>query len=96
MKRHLRTSTCGSNASGESRAGLTVHPVRGDDEVGVFESRVVIDRVLKLLVHAEFTGPLLQQSQKLLAADAAEPMAAAQESPSPEVNGDIVPMVEAG
>src|SRR5450631_401086 len=81
--------------AGQSRARLAVHAVRRDDEVGVFESGVVVYRVLKFLVHAELTGPLLQQTQKPLAADAAEPVAAAQESPSPEVNGDIVPVVEA-
>src|ERR1700694_4178234 len=50
--------------------------------------------MLEYLVHAQLTGALLQQAEKPHAADTAEPMAAAHASPSADMNGGVVLVME--
>jgi hypothetical protein len=85
----------GLEYAGMGAAGPAVHPVRGDDEVGIPEGGILLHLMLEDLEHAELPRALLQQAEEPLAADAAESVAAAQEPPSAEMHGDIVPVVKA-
>ncbi len=75
-------------------ASLAVDAVGGNDEVRVGEFLFAIDLVLKRLKYPEFLCPFLEYGEESLAPNAAEAVAAAQEPPSGEMNGDIVPMMK--
>jgi hypothetical protein len=51
--------------------------------------------MLEHLLHPDFRGALLQQRQQTLAGDAAESMPAAAKAAPADVDGNVIPMVEA-
>src|SRR5579883_2640046 len=75
-------------------AGLAVGAVCRDNEVRVLESGFRVHFPLEGLVNPELRGPLLQDREQALAADTAESVAAAHESPAPKVDVDIIPVVK--
>ena len=76
-------------------AGLAVGAVGRDDEIRVREPGFRVHLPLEVLPDPELRGALLQDPEQALAADAAEPVAAADEAPAGKVDVDVVPMVEA-
>ena len=51
--------------------------------------------MLEALVHTELVGALLEQVQQPLTADSGESMTPADKAPAPEMDGNIVPVMEA-
>ncbi len=77
-----------------SQPGLAVGAVGRDDEVRVLESGLGVDLVLEALPDSELRCALLQDPEQALAADAAEPVAAADEALAGKMDVDVVPMME--
>ena len=80
---------------GELRAGPGVQAVGGDDDVVVLRQLPGIgDLGLETQIDAKLPGPLLQQHQEFLAADAGKAMAARDDALATIMHGDIVPIGE--
>src|SRR6202012_5198878 len=75
-------------------ASAAINTVGGDDQVGVRTCLVVLVFVLEALLHSQLTGALLQDLQQLFAADAAEPVATADQLAAAKMDGNIVPVME--
>ncbi len=82
---------------GVSGAGARIEPVGAHHQVVLAAQRHgVLDLVLEAQVDAQFTRALLQQDEELLASDATEAMAAGDGFRALEVDGNVVPVGEAG
>mmetsp|Transcript_62125 Transcript_62125/g.171843 ORF Transcript_62125/g.171843 Transcript_62125/m.171843 type:complete len:730 (+) Transcript_62125:1758-3947(+) len=74
-------------------ADAAVQPVGRDDEVGV-QARVVGHLGLVDQLNAQLLAARLQDVQQLLAADAAEAMAAGDDAAAADMHRDVIPVVE--
>ncbi len=87
----------GRERFGIARADAAVESVPGDHDVGTERARrsdVVGNVLLEGQFDAQRLAPRLQDVQQALAADAAEPVAAAGDRASLEMDVDVVPVVE--
>ena len=80
---------------GEPGPHLAVHTVRGDDQVGVAERRQIVAFRLEVLDDAEPMGPVLENVQEPPPTDAGKAVAPGAERLTPEMNIDVVPVIEA-
>ncbi len=77
-----------------TRSDSAVDAVRGDDEIRIGERLQFADFGLKVLLHAERTGPLLENVEQPPPADSAEAVTARLDGLAPKVHLDIVPVME--
>ncbi len=80
-----------------ARADAAVDAVGGQHQVGPVAPRqfqFVHDRAVEQQPHAELLAARLQDGQQALARDAAESVAAGDDGAAPEMDGNVVPVVE--
>ena len=80
---------------GQAGPDRAVGAIGGNHQIGVTEPGGVVDVRLEMLNHAEPVGPLLQQVQQSPTADAGEPVASRADRLAPEMDVDVVPVIQA-